>query len=333
MRGFCKTHRFIMLLLCLALFSVSAHAMTRVTKEQVLGKYYSIQAEPELMSPKILMIGNSHTYINDVPEMLRSLCESAGIHAKVAGLSVGGHSLKQYVFPETQREQVYADKLISLLEEEDWDYVILQGKRAEEVLDAEVFTDAIRTIQSCLSSDAQVVIYMPWTAEDPEHYSDPNNSATIGQMITSLYPIAESLDCALAPSGIAFERAKVLYPDINLYGLDHSHANPIGSYLSACTIFGTMLGIDPQGLPYYGGISLTNGRKMQEIAAGLTVNRETIIPQKKGKAARILFPGLVPARLVSGRRVHLCHRLTRNGSYLPGTGSMAYGHVPVPWKN
>ena len=45
---------------------------------------------------KVLFIGNSYTYYNDMPEIFKAMSESAGIPCEVKALTRGGAWLWQY---------------------------------------------------------------------------------------------------------------------------------------------------------------------------------------------------------------------------------------------
>ena len=59
------------------------------------------QAKPVTNSPRILMIGNSLTYTNNIPAMVQNLCRASGINATVESVTLGGNSLTDDVNPGT----------------------------------------------------------------------------------------------------------------------------------------------------------------------------------------------------------------------------------------
>lgn len=67
--------------------------------------------------------------------------------------------------------------------------------------------------------------------------------------------LARQYSCALAPSGIAYVRERKFYPDYDLYASqsDRVHPNLSGSYLSACCIYATLFGKNPENLSYTSG--------------------------------------------------------------------------------
>ena len=66
---------------------------------------------------RILFIGNSHTYVNDMPEIVARLAKKDGIDCEVAMIAHGGWFLEQHAAePETRFNILYGN----------YDYVVLQ---------------------------------------------------------------------------------------------------------------------------------------------------------------------------------------------------------------
>ena len=71
---------------------------------------------------KILFVGNSHTYTNDLPGVFYQMAVAGGHKVDVYDLTEGSYSLKMYSNPEDELGSV----LIEALKGENWDFVILQ---------------------------------------------------------------------------------------------------------------------------------------------------------------------------------------------------------------
>ena len=57
---------------------------------------------------RILFIGNSHTYVNDMPEIVARLAKKDGIDCEVAMIAHGGWFLEQHAAePETRFNILY----------------------------------------------------------------------------------------------------------------------------------------------------------------------------------------------------------------------------------
>ena len=235
------------------------------------------QAKAVTNSPRILMIGNSLTYTNDIPGMVQNLCRASGINATVESVTLGGNSLTDDVnpgngngYPSLDAKKKVSQQMYNKLKYQKWDYVILQGKSDETTAIPDKFKKAVATLAPLIkSSGAQMVLYCTWA---PDYKSSGYN---IDQQQTKIadvyYSVAKQQGCALAPSGIAFARERTLYPDLDLYysSGDRLHPNVAGSYLSACCIYSTLFGKSAEGINYYPSMNGKTSAQTQQIEQDL----------------------------------------------------------------
>ena len=76
------------------------------------------QTLPEAASKRILFVGNSFTFVNDLPHQLKHIAESLGDEAVVANSTIGGCTLYAQT-PEM-------DERTKTLLQQEWDYIVLQ---------------------------------------------------------------------------------------------------------------------------------------------------------------------------------------------------------------
>ena len=104
---------------------------------------------------RILMLGNSFTYYNDMPSML---AEITG--AEVVPHTRGGAYLAEQLNPETE---MGAKTLAALDGSRSWDYVILQGYSSEPVLAKEAFLQSVAGIcEKIHAIQATPLLYSTW---------------------------------------------------------------------------------------------------------------------------------------------------------------------------
>lgn len=235
------------------------------------------QAKPVTDNPRILMIGNSLTYTNDIPSMLRSLCKASGINAFVDSVTLGGNSLTDYVNPGngngspslTAKKEV-SQQMYTKLKYQKWDFVIIQGKSDETIQIPDKMKHAVATLFPLIkASGAQMVLYCTWAPDWKSSVYDINQRQT--QIADVYYSLAKQYGCALAPSGIAFARERTLYPDLDLYisASDRLHPGVAGSYLSACCIYSTLFGKSAEGISYYSAMQGKSSAQAQKIEKNL----------------------------------------------------------------
>ena len=64
------------------------------------GALPNTQAKAVKKNPKILFVGNSHTYMNNVPGMVKRLCEKNGISPQITTVVHSSYSLYDYAYPD-----------------------------------------------------------------------------------------------------------------------------------------------------------------------------------------------------------------------------------------
>ena len=84
---------------------------------------------------QILFIGNSYTFFNDMPGIFSDLAESGGFDADVTTVAKGGYSLADHTQDAETR---------SILESQNWDFVILQEKSDIPAQVADLYPQSLR---------------------------------------------------------------------------------------------------------------------------------------------------------------------------------------------
>ena len=173
---------------------------------------------------RILFIGNSHTYYNDMPAMVRRrFVEEDGLVCEVTMIAHGGWFLAQHV----EEPDVSFN-----IRHGHYDYVVLQ-EHAHPFGPEEKFFDADRTLADwAKEAGSTPVIYMTWAKKDePE----------VQQRMTDAHrKIAEETGSLLAPVGEEWWEYRKSHPDIEMYNEDGAHASEAGSEFAAEHIWGVI---------------------------------------------------------------------------------------------
>jgi hypothetical protein len=182
---------------------------------------------------KILFVGNSHTYLHYMPEMVAKLGEAGGHAFDVRQVTGEGASLKWHWQNPATRD---------LIGKQKWDYVILQ-ERSEGSLENRVAMSAFasRLHKEIKMQGSKTVLFMTWA-----NRAHPETQQAIANAYSQL---SRDLGAILAPVGLAWEKAKKQEPGFDLHHKDGRHANPVGSYLTACVFYAVFTGKSPMGLP------------------------------------------------------------------------------------
>lgn len=181
----------------------------------------------------ILFIGNSLTYVNDLPQMLKRLLLLGEVDVGVIeSQSVGNYGLPDHWQRAETREQ---------MNRVGWDLVVLQqGPSATEgrpyLLEyAPLFAGEVSKV------GARTALYMVWP--DRIRFYD-------FQGVSDSYRMAaESVNGLLFPAGEAWLNAWEQDELIALYGADGFHPSVTGTYLAALTMFEQVSGESIDNLP------------------------------------------------------------------------------------
>lgn len=184
---------------------------------------------------RVLFIGNSLTYVNDLPAALASMASASGRELVYDGVLVGGASLDKH----------WADgKALAKIQEAKWDYVVLQGHSGEAVKNREgLFRSGHLFDVEIKKAGAKTALYMTWNLEN-----DEKNYPLISGAYTDL---AKELGALLVPAGTAWHMALESKgtPVPALYSNDHKHPAPAGTYLAACVFYRVLFQSPSTGLP------------------------------------------------------------------------------------
>jgi len=183
----------------------------------------------------VLFIGNSHTYLHYMPQMLGELAQAAdsSIQLNIDQITGEGAGLQWHWNNQPSREKIRSGR---------WDWVVLQDRSGGPLEELESFrTHARRLDEEIRRQGAKTVFYMTW-ANKSRRRTQKIIAEAYGQ-------IATELGAVLAPVGLAWEKVQALDVELNLHHIDNRHANPPGAYLTACVFYAVFFNASPEGLP------------------------------------------------------------------------------------
>lgn len=187
------------------------------------------------MELQTLFIGNSHTYLHYMPQMLAGMVQASGKGTRLrVEQSVGQRvSLEWHWHNPGTRELLAARR---------WDYVVLQDRSGGPLENRPSFETHARLLDAEIRQQGgRTVFYMTWADR-----SKPETQAALAEAYET---ISRDLGAMLCPVGLAWQRALRLNPALQLHHADGRHASPAGSYLAACVLYAVILRASPVGLP------------------------------------------------------------------------------------
>ncbi|WP_375768463.1 SGNH/GDSL hydrolase family protein [Archangium gephyra] len=185
---------------------------------------------------RVLFIGNSYTYYNDLPAMLEGFVRTLapGTRLETGSVLMGGATLESHWKQGEAR---------ALIRNGAWSHVVLQeqsllgGLRINGVAHmndpAERFLPYGRLFaQEAAAAGAKPVFYMTWSrkADMPAQ-----------EVLTHAYAsLAREQKGVLSPVGVAWQRVRRERPELELYVEDGHHPAPAGTYLAACVLYASL---------------------------------------------------------------------------------------------
>lgn len=210
------------------------------------------QVSPDLTADvRILFIGNSLTYVNDLPSVVKSLVTGAGLpNTQVASIAFPDFGLEQHW--EEGRARAAASK-------DGWTHVVMQqGPSALETSRVNLLQWSATFADLIKEHGATPGMYMVWPSTE--------RSFDFDRVSESYRLAAEAIGGQLYPAGDAWRAAWRRNPALALYGGDGFHPSTLGTYTAALTIVAVIYNRSPVGLPTL-GLSSATAALLQESAA------------------------------------------------------------------
>jgi len=183
----------------------------------------------------ILFIGNRHTYLHYMPQMLAELAHAAdsGFKLNIDQITGEGAGLQWHWNNQPSREKMRSGR---------WDWVVLQDRSGGPLEELKLFRTHARLLDKAIRGQgAKTVFFMTW--------ANKSRLRTQKVIADAYSQIATELGAVMAPVGLAWGKVQALDGEINLHHIDERHANPSGAYLTACVFYAVFFNASPEGLP------------------------------------------------------------------------------------
>lgn len=231
-----------------------------VTKSSLYGSGSSTAPKVIILGDKkpkdvtrVLFIGNSYTYYNNYPMMLKEIAWHEGHELECGYYTHGGYTMKQHLADHVSRQAV---------ERGGYDYAFLQDQSLHSLrigtsVDKNVVGEMGKMVAKIKehSPKAKCIIELTWGRRDgnntikgkkladlvegyPHFFSDYATNQNI--MTKNTTAMAQKLGVGLSPVGIAWQIVRRERPEIELYVKDGSHPSYAGSYLAAAVGYLTL---------------------------------------------------------------------------------------------
>lgn len=241
--------------------------MTRFNFSLILLLFSIIGSAQE--SRNVLFLGNSYTYVNNLPTTLVALAASAGDQLSVDMSAPGGYTLQGH-----STNSVSLDKI----KLGGWDYVVLQEQSQlpsfpDFQVESQVFPYAqdLDSVINEYNECGETMFFMTWGRKN----GDASNCAnwppvcTYEGMDSLLYlrymMMAEMNNAVVSPVGAVWRKIRTDFPGMELYSSDESHPSATGTYAAACCFYSAIFQKDPTLITDDYGITAQDAAAIRQI--------------------------------------------------------------------
>lgn len=213
---------------------------------------YELKAQ---LSHKVLFLGNSYTYVNNLPQLVHDVALSAGDTLVFDSYTQGGYSLENHSLDPACKTKIMAG---------GWDYVVIQGQSQEPVLASSQFNNGAAALCSQIAQYnpcAVIMPYMTWGRKNGDAANCPNFPVvcTYQRMDSALKSrylnLTASINGEVSPVSVVWRYLRQNHPGIDLYWPDESHPSAEGSYAAACCFYASIFKKDPTLITFDFGLN------------------------------------------------------------------------------
>jgi hypothetical protein len=232
-----------------ALFGALATAAILLqTPDAIAMEKPSVTAAP---GPTTMMfLGNSYIYYNNsLHNHVRNLTKSMFPKKKkkffFKSMTISGSYMSDHAMSAEGMISRYTHKK----KKGPWELVILQGQSREPInpKKSDKFKSSVKSLDAMIhKAGAKTVLFMTWA-----YKAKPEMAGPLRVAYTNL---GNELKALVVPAGVAFERARIKNPNMELYAKDGKHPSVLGTYLVANVFFSALYGQSPVGATYTAGL-------------------------------------------------------------------------------
>lgn len=218
----------------------------------------------------ILFVGNSYTYVNDLPKLVKDIALSKGDSVTTDLSAPGGYTFQNHCTNATTLAKINSGL---------FDFVVLQEQSqmpsfppSQVATDVYPYAHQLDSLIHKANSCATTVFYMTWGRK----YGDASNCSAYPPICTysgmqerlreSYMSMADDNNALVAPAGMSWNSSWSTDSSINLWQADNSHPSLEGSYLTACTMYSTIFRKSPVGAFIPTGLDTLTAAFLQDIA-------------------------------------------------------------------
>lgn len=219
---------------------------------------------------KVLFIGNSYTYVNDLPALLSNAAQSTGDSVIYDSNCIGGYTFQLHSTNATTLQKIAQG---------NFDFVVLQEQSQLPSFPISQVQSSVYPYAKTLDSLIKVanpctetVFYMTWGRKNGDASNCPNwppicTYSGMDSLLRMRYEYMANTNTALvSPVGAVWRYIRNNFPGIELYSADESHPSLAGSYAAACTFYSIVFRKDPTAITFASTLDSTDAANIRNAA-------------------------------------------------------------------
>jgi len=231
-----------------------------------LSSYYFFFKKEDPATFKVLFIGNSYTYRNNMPSIFEGIALSKNKNVEVEHCTLG----KATLYIQSNRPQVFQS-----IRRKKWDVIVVQGSSRDFLADTLVLKNETKpALEKLISAVAKndpstkILFYMTWGYKNGyKPMEEVNSFEKMANKIRDEYlNLYKEYNIGVVPVGMAWKDVRRNRNDVKLYVKDGAHPSLKGSYLAASCFYAAIFGESPVGSTYYSKLGPIICNYLQEKA-------------------------------------------------------------------
>lgn len=218
----------------------------------------------------VLFLGNSYTYVNDLPQLVADVALSNGDTVIFDSYTPGGYTLQNHFNDASSLAKIALG---------GWDFVVLQEQSqlpsfpiGQVQISVYPFAHALDSVIDLYNPCAETMFYMTWGRKN----GDASNCSSWPPVCT--YEGMDSLlnlryrtmafdnNATVSAVGAVWNNIRQNDTTIELYQTDESHPSLAGSYAAACSFYSSIFRKDPTTISYSALLDSTKAASIRNAA-------------------------------------------------------------------
>lgn len=227
----------------------------------------------------VLFLGNSYTYVNDLPNMLEQIANSFGDSLVHDQNTPGGYTMQGHSTNATTLAKIAIG---------GWNHVVIQSQSQEPSFPpaqvasdvypyAEIICDSIISADVC----AEPLFFMTWGRKNGDAANCPlyppicTYDGMQNRLRESYLEMGNDNDAAVSPIGAVWKQVRDSLPSLELYSPDESHPSVAGTYVASCTFYASIWRKSPVGSSFSSTLSASDAHAIQVLAERVVLDSLT----------------------------------------------------------